>query len=189
MFLILIFSNSYTELLNQPLCKVDHLGPYGPYPFQCSRPPPGASQLLFLTHTHGTEWHRWWKWEDPWKIQNLVVQNLPQSFEGWMAHGTHLHSLYEFLSLDSINSVFLDHFSSKCTVVMSVQCNPPLQRDYATAYATQRQSIHSNVWCQYGIVKTDLLVRVIAIHSPRVTKMDHLHVSGMCQLLCGYHDP
>ena len=102
--------------------------------------------------------------------------------------GTHLHSLYEFLSIDSMNSVFLDHFSSKYTVVMSVQCNPPLQRHYAPAYATQRQSIHSTVSCQYGIVKTDLLVRVIAIHPPRVTKMYHLHVSGMCQFLCGYHD-
>ena len=25
-------------ILNQPFCKVDHLGPYRPYPFQCSRP-------------------------------------------------------------------------------------------------------------------------------------------------------
>lgn len=121
---------------------------------------------------------RSWKIQIWWfKICHKVLR------DGW-----HTPALIVCLWIDSINSVFLDHFSSKYTVVMSVQCNPPLQRHYAPAYATQRQSIHSTVSYQYGIVKTDLLVRVIAVHSPRVTKMYHLHVSGMCQLLCGYHD-
>lgn len=124
------------------------------------------------------EMGRSWKIQIWWfKICHKVLR------DGW-----HTPALIVCLWIDSINSVFLDHFSSKYTVVMSVQCNPPLQRHYAPAYATQRQSIHSTVSYQYGIVKTDLLVRVIAVHSPRVTKMYHLHVSGMCQLLCGYHD-
>jgi len=59
--------------------------------------PPGASQLLFLIHMaqNGTDGGNGKIMEDP-KFQNLVVQNLPQSFEGWMAHTcTHCMSFFQ----------------------------------------------------------------------------------------------